>query len=81
MRTAVKILSIVAAAACAVGVSACEDEVVQAGGRLDRRRAPRPTRPSTRHGPANVDSGQVKLDREARQSRGTPPTTSPESLT
>lgn len=32
MRTAVKILSIVAAAACAVGVSACEDEVVQAGG-------------------------------------------------
>ena len=32
MRTAVKILSIVAVAACAVGVSACEDEVVQAGG-------------------------------------------------
>ena len=32
MRATVKILSIVAAAACAVGVSACEDEVVQAGG-------------------------------------------------
>lgn len=32
MRTTVKVLSIVAAAACAVGVSACEDEVVQAGG-------------------------------------------------
>lgn len=32
MRTTAKVLSIVAAAACAVGVSACEDEVVQAGG-------------------------------------------------
>ena len=32
MRTTVKILSVVAAAACAVGVSACEDEAVQGGG-------------------------------------------------
>ena len=32
MRTTVKILSVVAAAACAVGLSACEDEAVQGGG-------------------------------------------------
>ena len=36
----------------------------------ERRRALRPTRPSARRGPADVASGQVKLDQEARQSRG-----------
>ena len=49
--------------------------------RGERPRELRPTRPSARHDPAHIAGGQVQLDRQARQSRGTPPTTSPESPT
>ena len=44
-----------------------ENVYLDAGG---RQRAPRPTRPSARHGPADIAGGQAELDREARQSRG-----------
>ena len=43
-----------------------ENVYLDAGG---RQRAPRPTRPSARHGPADIAGGQVELNQEARQSR------------
>ena len=39
-----------------------ENVYLDAGG---RQRAPRPTRPSARHGPADIAGGQAELDRES----------------